>query len=239
MSKSSKDKMLVALFPIMVDTWELNTQKHNISYGKKSMKTAPKIKLDTPELDEQAFGYGVFQGTQSEENKHPFCYSFHHWHFYNALSKKNKAIFKKMINDMIAYKLEQLLDYPENWKLQNDWIGSLDPHYQIIVLKNLQKAMNSKVWYRGSDLFMESALEEIITEHFDCAMDLHDDENWDDDEENPYAEDWKNWVSILGNEEDIYEYGFPHDDVFWDADWEMFSPDLKAIKDYRQFLLEK
>jgi hypothetical protein len=244
MSKSSKDKMQVALFPIMEDTWELNTQKHNISYGKKSMKTAPKIEIDTPELDEEAFGNGVFRGIPTDEiggnnEKAPFCYSFHHWHFYKSLTKKSQKIFKKMINDMILLKLEQMLEYPENWMLDGNWIGQLNPNYQILVLKNLHKAMNEKTWHRGSDLFMESALADLITENFDCAKDLRHDDL--DGEENAYMEDWNNWLAVLGmtDEELSEEYGFPYEDIFWDSDWEIFKPTKKAIRDYYRFLLEK
>jgi hypothetical protein len=206
---------------------------------------APTIEINSPQLDEQAFGNGVFRGipvdNNDSEEKSPFCYSYYHWEFYEALSKKNKKIFMKMMDDMIALKLSQLIDDPENWKLGNNWIGQLDPIYQIIVLKNLQKAMHSKIWHNGSDLFMESALEEIITEHFCCASDLHNDD--DDGEDNPYAEDWNNWVAIFKpfdyEEEYLLENGIPYEDVFWDSDWEIFKPTKKAINDYQVFLIEK
>jgi hypothetical protein len=44
MSKLSKEKMQVAFFPIMVDTWELNTPKH------KQQTTKPMYDPD-PELN--------------------------------------------------------------------------------------------------------------------------------------------------------------------------------------------
>jgi hypothetical protein len=101
--------------------------------------------------------------------------------------------------------------------------------------------MHSKVWHNGSDLFMESALEEIITENFSCAYDLHNDE--DEDEDNPYMETWKNWVAIFKpfdyEEEYLLENGLPYEDVFWDSDWEIFKPTKKAIRDYHLFLVEK
>lgn len=202
------------------------------------MKTAPKIEINTPQLDEQGMHLGIFQGVEDGE-KQPFCYSYHHWHFYKSLPKKSQKILKQMLDDMIALKLSQLLDYPENWKLEGDWIGSLNEHYQILVLKNLQKAMNSKTWYRGSDLFMESALFEIIDEHFSCAIDLRNDEDYDD-EPNPYKEDWNNWLSVFSSygydEEYLEDDGFPYDTFYWDMDFDLFTPDKDAVINYYRFL---
>lgn len=199
---------------------------------------APKIEINTPQLDEQTAYLGLFQGMEDGEEQ-PFCYSYHHWHFYKSLPKKSQKLFKKMIDEMITEKLCQLLDYPENWKLEEDWVGSLNEYYQILVLKNLQKAMQSKTWYRGSDLFMESALFEIINEHFSCAIDQKDDEDYGD-EPNPYKEDWKNWLSILSSrgydEEYLEDEGLPYDDFFWDMDFHIFTPDKDAVTDYYRFL---
>jgi hypothetical protein len=206
---------------------------------------APTIKIDTPQLDEQAFANGDFRGIPTDsigsdkDDKNPFCYSYHHWGFYLNLPKKNRKVLMKMMDEMIALKLSQLMEDSDTWKLENNWIGQLKPNYQILVLKNLQKAMHSKTWHRGSDLFMESALEEIVTEHFSCASDLHN----DDDEDNPYADDWKNWLAIFKSfeyeEEYLLENGIPYEDFFWDSDWEIFVPNDKAISDYQVFLIEK
>ena len=204
---------------------------------------APTIKIDTPQLDEQAFAHGEFRGIPTDEiggsKNEVFCYSYYHWHFFLALPKKNQRIFMKMMDDMIAMKLEQLLDDSDIWKLENNWIGQLKPSYQILTLKNLQKAMKTKEWYYGSDLFMESALEEIITEHFSCAYDLHNDDDEDGDD-NPYLKDWNNWLAVFKSfdyeEEYLLENGLPYEDIFWDSDWEIFKPSKKAIKDYYRFL---
>ena len=86
---------------------------------------------------------------------------------------------------------------------------------------------------------MESALFEIIDEHFSCAIDQKNDEDYDD-EPNPYKEDWNNWLSVFSSygydEEYLEDDGFPYDDFYWDMDFDLFTPDRDAVINYYRFL---
>ena len=136
--------------------------------------------------------------------------------------------FKKLVNDILEYKLDQLLDDSEIWQIEGTWMSKLPHEFHILVVKNLQKAINTDHWHMASDLFMEDALYQIIEESFALSGDH---EGWVDIR--------KMWVSVFKSigykEKDLFGSGTP-EELWWDLDFEMLSPSDKAVKDYCNFL---
>jgi hypothetical protein len=191
------------------------------------MKSILPIQIETPTLNEQTFYMGNVKGTEPSEGM--FCYNFKHWCFTQGLTKKALKTFKSLVNDILEYKLDQLLDNSEIWQLEGTWTSKLPHRFHALVIKNLQKAMNMDDWHMGSDLFMEDALYEILEESFAVSG---DNMGW--------GEDRKQWVAVfksLGwkDEDELFENGIP-EDMWWDLDFQMLAPNKKAIKDYCDFL---
>lgn len=194
------------------------------------------IKLNTPSLDEQAFHTGNFVGVEADKNPvNPFCYAYGHWHFAKSLNKKDLTLLKKIVDEAIEVKLDFMSDDAEIFKIERFWAGEIKPNFQIILLKNLQKAMYADVWERPSDLFMESALYDVLEDSFTFAF--------DDGSE----KERKNWIKVLSDvlDESEIENLSSHDwemiaeRIFWDFDFQFFEPDKKAIKEYHNYLRTK
>jgi len=115
------------------------------------MKTK-KLQLDTPTLDEYSIHTGIPVGINPEKPE-MFCYAFKHWHFAQALDEKHLSIWKEIVNNALEMKLEQLLDDSEIFKLEDGWMSKLSHEYHILVVKNLQRAMNSDEWFRDAYAF--------------------------------------------------------------------------------------
>jgi len=188
-------------------------------------KTLP-IQIETPTLNEQTFHMGDVKGTEPEAGM--FCYNFKHWGFTQGLTKKALETFKNLVNDILEYKLDQLLDDSEIWKLEGTWTSKVPHNYHILIIKNLQKAMNTDNWHMGSDLFMEDALYEILEESYALSG---DDMGW--------GQDRKQWVAVFKSigwkEKDLFTGVLP-EDMWWDLDFQMLAPSKKAVKEYCDFL---
>jgi hypothetical protein len=191
------------------------------------MKTTLPIQIETPTLNEETFHIGgKVQGTDPSEGI--FCYNFKHWCFTQGLTKKSLDAFKKLVNDILEIKLDQLLDDSETWQIEGTWMSKLPHNFHALVVKNLQKAMNTDHWHMTSDLFMEDALYEILEESFALAGDNMG-----------YGDDRKMWVSVFKSigykEKDLFDNGTP-EEMWWDLDFQMLSPSEKAITEYCNFL---
>jgi hypothetical protein len=191
------------------------------------MNSTLPIQIETPTLNEATFHIGgKVQGAEPKAGI--FCYNFNHWYFSKGLTKKALVTFKSLINDILEYKLDQLLDDSEIWQIEGNWMSKLPHRFHALVIKNLQKAMNTDNWHMASDLFMEDALYQILEESYDLAG---DNEAWGDDK--------KKWVAVLKSigykTKEMFDNGTP-EELWWDLDFEMLSPSKTAIKDYCNFL---
>jgi hypothetical protein len=192
------------------------------------MKSVLPIQIETPTLNERTFHIGgCVQGAEPAAGI--FCYSFEHWDFARSLNKKALETFKSLVNEILEIKLDELMDDSEIWQIEGNWMGMLHDSYHILVVKNLQKAINTDKWHMESDMFMEDALYQMLEESFALAGDNEG-----------YGDHRKKWASVfksLGwkDENELFANGTP-EDLYWDLDFEMLKPSKKAIKDYCDFL---
>jgi len=193
------------------------------------MNSALPIEIETPTLNEYTFHLGNVQGTEPEAGM--FAYNFKHWCFSTALNKKALATFKSLVNDILEYKLEQLLEDSEIWHLEGNWMDKLPHRFHALVVKNLQKAMNTDNWHMESDMFMEDALHDILNESFNLSADHED-----------HCGERNKWISVFKSigykEKEVFENETSPDELWWDLDFEMLSPNKKAVQKYCEFLLK-
>lgn len=197
------------------------------------MKSVLPIPISTPTLNENTFHIGgKVEGTNP--NAGMFCYNFKHWCFTRNLNKRALNTFKSLVNDLLIIKLDQLMSDSEIWQIEGTWMGQLNHRYHILVVKNLQKALNLDEWHMESDLFMEDALYQILEDSFILSGDNAD---------NMCGDERKRWVSVfktLGyKEKELFEMEGTPEEMWWDLDFEMLKPNNKAVKDYCNFLREK